>query len=200
MQMTVMLKKTKKSAGNVFLKYLPGSTIALFCYSFFIGISQADVTLVQGDSLQSLLDEGMPIIDVRRPDEWQSSGVVQDSHLLTFFDERGNYDVDKWIADLHKIVEPGEPFILICEAGIRTGSIAKFLDKKLDYEKVHDVKGGIRQWINNGRTVVDASEKNEATLTSTTDEATIATPATSGTAVETETAVATSSDQNTADD
>jgi len=120
MQITQMLDKTKKSAGNVVLKYLPGSTIALFCYLLFVGISQADVTLVQGDSLQSLLDEGMPIIDVRRPDEWQSSGVVKDSHLLTFFDERGNYDVDKWLNDLHQIVKPGEPFVLICEAGIRT--------------------------------------------------------------------------------
>ncbi len=196
MQITQMLDKTKKSAGNVVLKYLPGSTIALFCYLLFVGISQADVTLVQGDSLQSLLDEGMPIIDVRRPDEWQSSGVVKDSHLLTFFDERGNYDVDKWLNDLHQIVKPGEPFVLICEAGIRTASIARFLDKKLGFENVHDVKGGIRQWINNGRAVVDASQQEEYSMTSTNEEIVIAAPA----ITKTETAVAPSSEQATADD
>ena len=152
------------------IKFLRRATIALFCYLLAGGISQADVTLVEGDGLQSLLDQGMPIIDVRRPDEWQSSGVVENSHLLTFFDERGNYDVEKWIADLHEIVEPGEPFILICEAGIRTGRIAAFLDKTLDYENVHDVNGGIRQWINNGRTVVDASQLEETTATSSVEE------------------------------
>ena len=86
------------------IKFFRRTTIALFCYMLAVGVSQADVTLVEGDGLQSLLDQGMPIIDVRRPDEWQSSGVVESSYLLTFFDKRGNYDVEKWIADLHEIV------------------------------------------------------------------------------------------------
>ena len=125
------------------------------------GTANADVTRIYGEELQKMLDQGVPIIDVRRRDEWRASGVIEYSHLLTFFDEMGRYDIEKWLSELHKIVKKGEPFILICEAGIRTGSIASFLDGKLNYTNVYDVAGGIRMWIDDGGNVVPAPEKDQ---------------------------------------
>lgn len=131
------------------------STLLLSIFLLVLtSVVRADVAKVDGDQLTELLDEGMPIIDVRRPDEWKETGVVEGSHLLTFFDNKGNYNVEEWLAELHKVVAKDEPFILICAVGGRTATISKFLDTRLGYNGVHDAAGGIRRWIKSGRAVV----------------------------------------------
>ena len=119
---------------------------------------QADVVPVNNDALKKLIQEGVPLIDVRRKDEWLATGVVEGSHLLTFFDAAGRYDVEQWLHELEQIVSPGQPFMLICEVGGRTGSITSFLDKKLQLPGVHDVSAGIRGWIKAGEPVVPYAE------------------------------------------
>jgi len=131
---------------------------ALFACLLVSTPGHAEVTGVQGDQLQTLMDEGVAVIDVRRPDEWKSTGVLKNSHLLTFFDSQGRYDVEQWLADLAKIVDKDEPFVIICAVGGRTGTISKFLDGKLGMQGVHDATGGIRHWIKSGREVVTAAQ------------------------------------------
>ncbi len=45
---------------------------------------QAEVIQVDNDALQQLIDQGIPVIDVRTASEWQQTGVIEGSHLLTF--------------------------------------------------------------------------------------------------------------------
>lgn len=116
--------------------------------------SFADVTQVSNDELKALQESGVELIDVRRPDEWQLSGVIEGSHLLTFFDKAGRYDMDKWLTGLQKIAPDDQPFVLICEVGGRTGSISKLLDQKLGFTQVHNLTKGIRHWIKTGETTV----------------------------------------------
>ena len=114
----------------------------------------ADVIDIGNDRTQELLDQGVPIIDVRTPPEWQQTGVIEGSHLLTFFDADGSYDVDKWLQQLRLVASTDEPLILICEVGGRTNLISRFLDEQLGYTKVHNVERGIRRWIDDGRPTV----------------------------------------------
>lgn len=149
---------SKLAFAKTLSRYLCGLAVL-----FSAAVANADVAMVHGDELQELLDQGVAIIDVRRQDEWLASGVVENSHLLTFFDEKGRYDIEDWLAKLHEIVDKDEPFILICEAGIRTGRISKFLDTKLGYTNVYDVAGGIRMWINADRNVVSVDPGDDET-------------------------------------
>jgi len=126
-----------------------GSALLLFANVF------ADVAKVDGDALQQLIDQGVPVIDVRRSDEWATTGVLEGSHLLTFFDKQGKYDVESWLASLDKVVEKDQPFVLICAVGGRTATISRFLDTRLGYKNVYDAGGGIRRWIKSGRSVVE---------------------------------------------
>lgn len=41
------------------------------------------------DQVKALLAQGLPIYDIRRPEEWRLTGVVEDSHALTFVDAGG---------------------------------------------------------------------------------------------------------------
>jgi len=112
--------------------------------------AHADVIQVDNEELKSLLEQGIPLIDVRRADEWKQTGVVEGSHLLTFFDAKGNYDVKQWLADLDQIAPNDQPFILICAVGGRTGNISKLLDRRLGFTGVHNLTKGIRGWIKAG--------------------------------------------------
>lgn len=116
----------------------------------FLSAAHAEITEVDNEKLKTLIQQGVPVIDVRRADEWQQTGIIEGSHLLTFFDRRGNYDVQAWLNELNRIAPDDQPFVLICAVGGRTGSISKLLDRKLGYTGVHNVTRGIRGWIRAG--------------------------------------------------
>lgn len=119
----------------------------------------ADVTEVDNDALQKLIAQGVPVIDVRRQDEWQQSGVIDGAHLLTFFDKQGRYDVDKWLSELDKIASKDSPVILICAAGVRSKNIADLMNKRLGYTGVHNHTKGMFNWLEKGKPVVTYSDK-----------------------------------------
>lgn len=117
-------------------------------------VVQAEVENIDNTELKALLAAGIPVIDIRRPEEWRQTGVVKGSHLLTFFDKKGNYDLRTWMDEFSKIAGPDDQFVLICRTGNRTGTISKFLDQKLKYRKVSHVNKGITHWIKKGNPTV----------------------------------------------
>ena len=121
---------------------------------FYFSSAQAQVANVGNSELSKLISEGVPVIDIRRAEEWRQTGIVEGSHLLTFFDKKGRYDLNKWMAEFSKIAGKDDRFILICRTGNRTGMISRFLDEKLKYSKVGHVQKGITKWIAEGNPVV----------------------------------------------
>ena len=84
----------------------------------------------------------IPVIDIRTPGEWRQTGIVKGAYTIMFFDDRGGYNVDKFLIELNKVVNKDEPFALICRTGSRTAMISDFLDKDLGY-KVINLTGGM---------------------------------------------------------
>jgi rhodanese-related sulfurtransferase len=91
-----------------------------------------------------LSQNGIPIIDIRTLEEWYQTGILKGSHTITFFDEMGQYDIDKFLSELHKIIGESKDskFMLICRTGSRTGQISQFLYKS-GYTNVINLSGGI---------------------------------------------------------
>jgi len=79
---------------------------------------------------QELLDSGITVIDIRTPAEWKETGIIKNAVPITFFDERGNYDVYVFMKELKRHVKEGEKFALICHVGSRTSLLSDFLDKE----------------------------------------------------------------------
>jgi rhodanese-related sulfurtransferase len=117
---------------------------------FFLTIPKlfAEVKEVDNHEIISLMQTGVPIIDIRRSSEWRDTGVIKQSNLITFFDQKGNYDVKEWLHKLKKIVKEGDPVIIICRSGKRSGIVSKFLDEQAYYTNVYNASGGILSWIN----------------------------------------------------
>ena len=115
----------------------------------------SDVIEIGNIELKSLLQKKIPLIDIRRKDEWKSTGIVENSILMTFFDKNGKANTNEWLKVLNKIANKNDPVILICRTGRRTGIISKFLSEKVGYRLIYDVTDGITDWIKKGNTVVN---------------------------------------------
>ena len=113
---------------------------------FLFGTPGVAATKVNTEQLQQLIADGVPVIDVRTPEEWRATGVIPGSHLITFFDIQGNYDLSGWLAKLDKVTKPHEPVVIICEVGNRSQVISTFLTSRLSFGQVYDATGGMSEW------------------------------------------------------
>lgn len=109
-------------------------------------------TNLNNEQLQVMLENNIPIYDVRRPEEWQQTGVIEGSHLLTFVDARGQVKPD-FINRFTTEIDKDDPVILICRTGSRTSRLAHHLMAELGYTNVFNVDHGINQWIREKRPV-----------------------------------------------
>jgi len=128
-----------------FVKFL-----ALCLLSPFV---HAEVTNISNAELAAMATEDVTIIDVRRPDEWKHSGIIEGSHPVMFFDRLGRYNIEDWLQQVDAIVARDQPIALICARGVRSSNIARLLDEKLGYSKVFNVTDGMIDWVEGGRPV-----------------------------------------------
>jgi len=122
--------------------------------TFFITLTATSFAFMQKSSsdqplTKALHSTGMKIIDIRTKPEWKQTGIVKDSYTLTFFDEKGNYNIENFVSKLSTIVKPTETFAIICRTGRRTATVAEFL-RKIGFTKVINIKGGIKKAYKNG--------------------------------------------------
>ena len=106
----------------------------------------ADVIDINNDQIKELIKLNTPIIDIRTSPEWDQTGVVPNSLLLTFFDKNGKYNFESWYNKLIKITKKGQPIILICRSGRRTKIVAEMMNSKFNYV-IYNAKYGIKSWI-----------------------------------------------------
>ena len=115
----------------------------------------ADVKQVNNEEIITLIQNGVSVIDVRRADEWRNTGVIKQSNLLTFFDKQGNYNTEKWLSELKKIAKEGDPVIIICRSGKRSGIVSKFLDEQANYTNVYNAAGGMLSWVSSKNKTIE---------------------------------------------
>ncbi|UCV02030.1 rhodanese-like domain-containing protein [Dechloromonas denitrificans] len=121
-------------------------------------LAHAEVIDIDNAELARLLKDGVPVIDIRLQSEWEETGIVGGSALLTFFDERGRHNAPAWLEKVAPIAKPNEPVIVICRTGNRTKAVSQFLSQQAGYATVYNVKAGIKGWIASGAPVVPASQ------------------------------------------
>ena len=131
--------------------------IKILAVCLLLVTSQAfsEVKDVDNQEIISLMQSGVPIIDIRRASEWQETGIIKQSHLMTFFDKKGNYNIEEWLPRLKKVAKEDDPVIIICRSGRRSGIVAKFLDEQANYVNVYNASGGMISWIKSNNETID---------------------------------------------
>ena len=121
--------------------------IILIGFLLTIKFASADIVDVNNGQIKELSKNNIPIVDIRRSSEWDQTGVVPKSILLTFFDKEGRYNFDEWYEKLRLEKDEGKPIILICRTGRRTTIIAKMMEIKKFDNVIYNAKSGISSWI-----------------------------------------------------
>ncbi len=116
------------------------------------GCSEPPYTNIDNAQLKSLVEQGVPLYDVRRPDEWRQSGVVAGSRKLTFVDASGRPNPE-FLPRFTAEVDKNAPVVLICRTGNRTNALARELAAQ-GYTKIYNVRDGISRWIADANPVV----------------------------------------------
>ena len=106
----------------------------------------AEVIDVNNEEMIKLSNTNIPIVDVRRSSEWDQTGVIPNSVLLTFFDEKGNYNFDEWYEKLQLEINVTNPIIIICRSGKRSKVVADIMDEKFN-SIIYNAENGINAWI-----------------------------------------------------
>lgn len=112
------------------------------------------VTDIDNAALKRLRANGAVLVDIRRPDEWRETGIIEGSRLITLFiDERGSVNPG-FMPSFSKAVTPDDPVIIVCRTGSRSTVLADALARQVGYAKVYNLRHGIVGWIGAGNTVV----------------------------------------------
>ena len=107
---------------------------------------------LDNQQLKSMLEQDVPIFDVRRSDEWLQTGIIEDSKLLTFVDARGKMNPD-FLSRFTSTINKDDPVILICRTGNRTSQLARYLAEEMGYTNIYNVRNGITQWIRDNQPI-----------------------------------------------
>lgn len=110
------------------------------------------VTLGEATSedLVKAREDGVIIIDIRREEEWQETGIIPGAEMVTAFDASGR--VHPEFLDSFRSVVPGPdtPVMLYCRTGNRTTSLGNALIEQLGFSNVTHLSGGITGWLAEG--------------------------------------------------
>ena len=139
------------------------AVIALLAAGLLAGPARAEVIDIDNAELARLAAGGVPVVDIRTPGEWKSSGVIAGSRLLSFFNEKSEANPAQWLASAKGFAKPGQPVILICRSGNRTRAATRFLSEQAGYTTVYNVTNGMNGWLAEKRPVVPAEKATSCT-------------------------------------
>lgn len=121
-----------------------------------LGVTGKKFSDLDNEALKAKIAAGVPVIDIRRPDEWKSTGVIEGSHLITFFDQQGQTNPG-FFEEMSKLAGSDDEVILLCRSGQRSAVLSEYLADKAGYIKVANVQNGIIDWIGAGNPVSEAT-------------------------------------------
>lgn len=125
----------------------------LACATFMLaGCAEPPYTNVDNQGLEQLLQQSVSVIDIRRPEEWRETGVVDGSRGMTFVDANGRV-MPNFLETFTSTVNKDQPVVLICRTGNRTDVLARHLVEQMGYSQVYNVRRGIMGWLGEGRPV-----------------------------------------------
>jgi len=110
------------------------------------------VSNIDNEKLQQLVKQGVLVVDIRRQEEWQHTGIIEGSKTITFFDKSGRISPG-FLPKFTAIAKKDQPVVLICRSGARTRVASQAIAEQLGYKKVINVTHGIISWMAEKRPV-----------------------------------------------
>ena len=120
--------------------------LILLSSCFLVTSMSAQTLVINNDEINELMNNNVPIVDIRTSDEWKQTGIIPNSVLSTFFKKDGSYNFETWYRKLGYLIDINKPFILICRSGRRIKLVSKMLNNHSDMT-IYNAENGINSWL-----------------------------------------------------
>ncbi|MEY8881106.1 rhodanese-like domain-containing protein [Donghicola sp. XS_ASV15] len=101
-------------------------------------VSRSELT---GQVLAS--DPNLLVVDIRTPEEWEETGVIENAALVTFTAS------DSFFKAIEVRRSPGQKIALVCRSGNRSDAAARQIAQQVDADVI-DVAGGMNRILKEG--------------------------------------------------
>ncbi|HIO92422.1 MAG TPA: rhodanese-like domain-containing protein [Leucothrix mucor] len=108
---------------------------------------------IDNAQLEKMIKDGVTLVDIRRQEEWQQTGIVKGAKTITFFNRNGSINPN-FVPEFNAITKADQPVALICRTGNRTRAASQAIVQQLGYKTVYNVTHGITGWIAEKRPVI----------------------------------------------
>ena len=98
--------------------------------------------------------DGVVIVDIRRPDEWLQTGVIAGAETITAFQANGNLNPDFQQQFMTLVPTTETPVLLYCLMGARTTNLGMALIEQLGFLNVMHLSRGIMGWTADGHQTI----------------------------------------------
>ena len=102
-----------------------------------------------GDLLKAQKN-GAAVIDIRRPEEWSQTGIIEGAETITAFETNGCFNGDFHEKLMALVSSPKKPVLLYCQIGVRSQHLGTTLLEKLGFTEVSHLRDGIVGWTKDG--------------------------------------------------
>lgn len=99
-------------------------------------------------------NEGLILIDIRNDIQRKNTGVIEGSFEITAFDSKGNFN-SNFIKIYKTIASKNDEVVFISSKGEISSILANGFFEKLGYKNIYSLIGGIENWINEERNLVN---------------------------------------------
>lgn len=108
------------------------------------------------DEVESLMQNGVIIIDIREEKKWEDTGIIPSSYRLTYNDSKIDNNEKRWFYTLIKLIRSKKrTFVLISEDGKKAENLSLKLKNEKGFKKALFLKGGIKAWLDADRRVIN---------------------------------------------
>jgi len=106
-------------------------------------LAQGNLSLAAPSGQMLATDETLLLVDIRTPDEWQQTGVIDGALLVTYA------DAESFLQTVSPHLQTGQSIALICRSGNRTSRAARQIAARTDLPVV-DIAGGMLRVLGEG--------------------------------------------------
>ena len=107
-----------------------------------VPVAAGEVVVTQLTVEQMKADDAL-IVDIRTPEEWAETGVIEGAKLVTFA------DADSFLAAVGPDLADGRDLVLVCRSGRRSGAAAEALQSLIP-NRIVSQDGGMSVLIGEG--------------------------------------------------
>lgn len=135
--------------GTLFQQYVELSMkrlLSLLLVLIISGCGTQPVGTISVEMLQDMKDSGATLVDIRTPQQWEETGVILGSHLLTVFDANNRFAPDSFRKIEALAGGKDKPVVLLSQTGRRSALALKIMTEQLGFTEVYHAASGISGW------------------------------------------------------